>query len=136
MVRSKVNSSEKSDADVLRAGDIVPPYKKKGSQKEDSRQAKGSSRSVSLSQQKREIPRFDLAEEILAEQRRITAVRRKAPSPIHQAEASKKSEFSSKKQIVESIGHAIEQSTQVLPEQQIIAEIVARDIAKKLKAQS
>lgn len=67
------------------------------------------------------IPKFDLAEEIMAEQRRITGVRRKAPG--------KKIEAPGKEGEVESRGYTVEQPPQVLSEQeQIIAEIVARDI--------
>ncbi len=61
-------------------------------------------------QEKSEIPSFDLAEEIMAEQRKITAIRRKAPG--------KKTDN-------------IEQPTSALSEQEkIIAEIVARDIER------
>jgi len=68
-----------------------------------------------------EIPRFDLAEEILAQQRKITAIRRKAPS--------KKGETSSQQQQVRSTGYVPRQNPPLLSEQQqIIAEIVARDI--------
>jgi len=140
MVVSKANSNGKSDTDIFRAGDIVPPYSKKSNQEDNSRQAKGGSKNTSLPQQKREIPRFDLAEEILAEQRKITAIRRKAPSPTREAGASKKDEPLGKdpalrepkqgpEKQVRSIDYAIEQPTPMLSEkQQIIAEIVARDI--------
>lgn len=123
---SKANNNGKSDADVLRAGDILPPYNKKGSQEDDSRQAKGQPRCTSGSQQKHEIPRFDLAEEILAEQRKITAVKRKAPG--------KKSESLRKhvqQRQVQAIGYTIEEPMPALSEQQqIIAEIVARDVGR------
>jgi len=70
-----------------------------------------------------EIPKFDLAEQILAEQRKITAIRRKAPS--------KKNERPAQEQEAESIGYTIQQPPLTLSEQgQIIAEIVARDIEK------
>jgi hypothetical protein len=77
--------------------------------------------SVSSSRQETKIPRFDLAEEIMAEQRKITAIRRKAPG--------KRIEVGEQK--VRSIDYAAEQPTPVSPEQgRIIAEIVARDIEK------
>ena len=71
-------------------------------------------------QEKSEIPRFDLAEEIMAEQRKNTAIRRKAPDKKVQVEEPQ----------VESAGYIREQPTPEPSEQQVIAEIVARDIEK------
>lgn len=69
------------------------------------------------------IPTFDLAEEIMAEQRKITAVRRKAPG--------QKNEVQRLKPEVQSVDHIIEQPKPVLSEQErIIAEIVAEDIKR------
>lgn len=65
-----------------------------------------------------EIPKFDLAEEIMAEQRRITAVKRKAPT--------KKIETVNPPSTIGSAG--LSQWPKPLEEGQIIAEIVARDI--------
>jgi len=74
-------------------------------------------------QEASEIPKFDLAEQILAEQRKITAIRRKAPG--------KKNESPAQGREVESIGYTIKQPPLTLSEQgRIIAEIVARDIEK------
>jgi hypothetical protein len=79
-----------------------------------------------VEQQKIEIPKFDLAEEIMAEQRKITSIRRKGPS--------KKVETQSREPEAELIGYTIEQPTQALLEQeQIVAEIVARDIERMCK---
>jgi hypothetical protein len=90
---------------VLRAKDIVPPYDNESRQK-----GKGG-----------EIPRFDLAEKIMAEQRKISAIKRKAPG--------KKPEAQGKEGELESTGYTAEQLSEVSSEQeQIIAEIVARDI--------
>ena len=124
-------------ADILRARDIVPPYKKETRQEPKSQKigenttqaqveqiktAKATSVGAEGPEQKRtEIPRFDLAEKIMAEQRRITAVRRKAPG--------KKTAAQGQESEVESIGYTIGQPTQALSEQErIITEIVARDI--------
>ena len=77
-------------------------------------------------QQKSEIPKFDLAEDIMAEQRRITAIRRKAPG--------KRDEAQRQEQEAESIGYTVGQPTPALSEQEhIIAEIVARDIERLCK---
>jgi len=82
---------------------------------------------LKMPQEQTEIPRFDLAEEIMAEQRKITAIKRKAPD--------KKIEYQIKARIqeqeVKPISYTIEQMVPSLPEQEkIIAEIVARDIQR------
>ena len=70
-----------------------------------------------------EIPSFDLAEEIMAEQRKITAIRRKAPG--------KKTETERLKPKVRPVDHITEQLTSSLSKQdKIIADIVARDIER------
>ncbi len=71
-------------------------------------------------QEKTEIPRFDLAEEIMAEQRKIAATRRRAPDKKIEAEELK----------VEPTGYTVAQLMPEPPEQQIIAEIVTRDIER------
>lgn len=74
-------------------------------------------------QEEPEIPSFDLAEEIMAEQRRITAIRRKAPGG--------KTEVQRLKPEVQPVDHIIEEPKPTLSEQEkIIAEIVARDIER------
>lgn len=73
--------------------------------------------------EKSEIPSFDLAEDIMAEQRKITAIRRKAPG--------KKTEAQRAEPQAPPFDHTIEQPTPAMSEQEkIIAEIVARDIEK------
>jgi len=69
-----------------------------------------------------EIPKFDLAEEVMAEQRKITATRRKAPTNTERRTPNTE--------------HRTPNSAGFPEQRQIIAEIVARDIAKKLKTQS
>ena len=77
-------------------------------------------------QEKMQIPKFDLAEEIMAEQRKITSIRRRAPD--------KKIEAQSQEAEVELIGSTIEQPTPPLSEEeQIVAEIVTRDIERLCK---
>ena len=154
---SKVGSNKKGDdkrrrgkGDVLRAEDIIPA--KGGSKKTKTAKKKTSS---SKSKQKRasdnlnrsrakkgagpakdmpaeptdkgqkesEIPKFDLAEEIMAEQRKVTSARRKGPG--------KNVESAKQEQQAESVDYLVEQPTPMaLERQQIIAEIVARDIEK------
>ena len=120
-----------SKADILRASDIIPSSKKKTFQELKSQQTTrstgfpvdGTKKSAETAQKQAEIPKFDLAEEIMAEQRQITAIRRKGPG--------EKNEVQSRIDEVKSIGYAIKQPTQESSQQeQIIAEIVARDIEK------
>ncbi len=83
---------------------------------------------VSQSTNRNEIPEFDLAEEILAEQRKIAGMRRKGPGgrsgPLTPPAGSK------------PVSYAVERTDPVSSQQQeIIVEIVARDI-EKLRANS
>lgn len=134
-----------SRADVLRARDVMPPYKQEpkpeevneettspGSPTEISPQREETShedaketpaKPASTQQDKGEIPRFDLAEKILAEQRKITTVRRKAPSERKEAEGQRAGGG--------PIGRAGGQPAgEKSYEEEIVAEIVARDIEK------
>ena len=80
-------------------------------------------------QETSEIPKFDLAEQILAEQRKITAIRRKAPG--------KKPKAPDRQPQAQSTDYAIKQPPSILSEQeQIVAEIVARDIEKLYRRDS
>lgn len=67
-----------------------------------------------------EIPKFDLAEQIMAEHRKITAVRRKGPG--------KKAKAPKKPHPAESIARNVKPGSISLGPEQVIAEIVARDI--------
>ncbi|MHC4149406.1 MAG: hypothetical protein ACYSR5_07975 [Planctomycetota bacterium] len=154
MVASKPENNEQIDADilqckkdVLRARDIMPPYKKTA--EEDKSHTTGENTTspadaletttdkekterigpieekpvsaAEVEQERSEIPRFDLAEEIMAEQRKISATRRKAPGKTFEAHKAERE--------VEAVGHATWWSTPAQPyQQQIITEIVARDI--------
>ena len=106
----------KSEGDILRAGDILPPYRKK-TPKQPAPQKPGQGG------EKSEIPRFDLSEDIMAAQRKIIAIRRKAPG----------SKTQSQYQPIRAsiIGHTIERPMSVTPQQEkIIADIVTRDIER------
>ena len=69
-----------------------------------------------------EIPKFDLAEQIMAEQRKMAAVKRKGPG--------RKAEPARRPRQADSIGHALKPPPVLSEQDQIIAEIVARDIEK------
>jgi hypothetical protein len=128
-VASKSNDNEQIDAetlrtqkDILRADDIMPPYKKTG-QEDKSRKPseEKTAEAASTEQEKGGMPRFDLAEEIMAEQRKISAIKRKAPGERIEAQKAEKE--------VEPVSYTMGPSTPAQPYQQkIIAEIVARDI--------
>jgi len=122
--------NKQDDANVIRADDIVPPYNK---EKYPEQSLKEAAPSVSTSQAQHaetsasEIPKFDLAEQIMAEQRKVTAIRRKAPG--------KKTKTPDRKPRIQSTGYAFKSPPQVLSEKElIIAEIVARDIEKLYQA--
>jgi len=82
----------------------------------------GATESIGLVQKSNGIPKFDLAEQIMAEQRKITAIKRKAPG--------QKTKTPDKRSRIESTDHAIERKWSSSEKDLIIAEIVARDIEK------
>jgi len=117
---SKAENNEQIDADiqqakkdVLRARDIIPAGAK--------RDRPDSAPLPAAEQKQTEIPSFDLAEEIMANQRKITAIKRKAPG--------KKTKVEKVRPQAERLGYTIEPPMPASPqEDRIIAEIVARDI--------
>lgn len=147
--------------DILRARDIMPPFKKKTDKERKSQKTEEKTNPpadiVEISSQKGkttrddikptarettkrkepplpeqkqvDIPKFDLAEEIMAEQRKITAVRRKGPG--------KKAETEEVQLQSDLAGYSINQPTALtLEEDKIIAEIVARDIERLCRGDS
>ena len=97
--------------------------KKKTSKKPTSRKVATKKARSGRSASSSEIPTFDLAEQIMAEQRKITAVKRKAPR--------KKIEVQETESKAEGVGHSIGRARAARSEEdRIIAEIVARDIEK------
>lgn len=152
---SETSTNKQDNTDVLRAEDIVPPYSKEIHQGQDLQKTETNQRkdmssqneqkqslkditsqfvgekgkhveglpaeSADPVQQTSQIPKFDLAEQIMAEQRKITAIRRKAPG--------KKTKAPDRQPQAQSTGYTIKPPPPTLSEQeQIIAEIVARDI--------
>ncbi|MHC4394998.1 MAG: hypothetical protein ACYS1A_05025 [Planctomycetota bacterium] len=115
--------------DILRASDIIPSYnaQQAKSNRDNTPKTQGesikpgddeSAKEKDTEQKRGQIPRFDLAEEIMAEQRKITAIKRKAPDKKTGLKA-------------EPIRYAIEPQRLMFSEQEgIIAEIVARDIER------
>ena len=76
-----------------------------------------------------EIPKFDLAKEIMAEHRKITAIRRKGPGKKKQIQKARL-EIRPKFELeIKSAGLVGARPIEAVPGQKkIIAEIVARDI--------
>lgn len=119
MVADKEENNEQLDADilqckkdVLRASDIIPGLPKPN---DSSRQKSPKTpEAAGKTPETADIPRFDLAEKILAEQRKIGAARRKAPS---------------QQSLTGQPKPKAEPLKWVFPERDsIITEIVARDI--------
>jgi hypothetical protein len=161
-VLSNTKNNKRDDTDVLRAEDIVPPYKKEhrpgqdlpttqanlinkiSSQKIKKQTLNETASSPSISQKQHsetsvsehsdaaqkvnEIPTFNLAEQIMAEQRKITSIRRKAPG--------QKAKVLDRQSRIESTGYSIEPPRSLSEKERIIAEIVARDIDKLCRGDS
>jgi len=99
---------------IFRAKDIIP-----GASKSNSEKTVQGNKST---EQAPNIPKFDLADEIMAKHREITAIRRKAPG--------KKADAQHLEQQAKSDVDTIEQPITSPLEEQIIADIVERDIRK------
>lgn len=102
------NSIEKDV--ILRSKDIIPPFNNPDK----------ASQSTSQDKRQQEVPRFDLAEAIMAKHRTITAIKRKSPNqqfePLRAFD-----EFQTK----ENARHPAIES---IEEKQVVREIVSRDI--------
>ncbi|HSW00229.1 MAG TPA: hypothetical protein VLI39_08665 [Sedimentisphaerales bacterium] len=125
---------------VLRATDIIPPFDqipaprnagegdpepRESAQAQDRADSSMDVGTEDSGLAQGEVPRYDLAETILAEQRRVASRRRRAPSPTQQELPEGSSEFRRFEPF------ACELPSEDLPElQRIVAEIVARDIER------
>ena len=121
--------TEKSTVPSSRADEHEPPTKDKAQARTEQTSDKEQvAKPVNASQKPAQIPRFDLAQQILAEQRRITAVRRKAPGRASQAE-----QHSPDRTVT---GKSTRELSVAQPEpQQIIKQILANDIDRMLRSQ-
>ena len=130
---SESDSSKKIDDEPLRISDIISSTNKSTSPKLNSEKVSQSRNSNPIpietiepketSKKPTEIPKFNLAEEIMAEQRKVVAIKRKAPGLKASAQSSPKPAAPADYTI----------SPQLSQEQHIIAEIVARDIERFCK---
>ena len=100
--------------DILRARDIIPGRAK------DSNDLNGAESSA---QMKSDVPKFDLANNIMAEQRKVTAFRRKGP-------AAKAAPQPQQRKVLSTAYNIEGERISLSQEDRIISEIVARDIAR------
>ena len=132
------DNTAQGKGDVLRAKDIISPYPDNQSQQSESEKTTNhknpipiktiDSRNFSATAKGEEqnttaIPHFDLADEIMAEHRKLTAVKRKAPGKNNAAQKTKA-------KVVQGKYYTESPPPSSLYNRQIIAEIVARDIEK------
>ena len=147
-------------ADILRAGDMLPPYGDKkantqqtaentlltddqkktednqparipivsveatgdGETKDNTKKQIELPKNEKVQEMKADVPRFDLAEEIMAEHRKVTAFKRKPPE--------KKQEIAQDQTSTEREAAFDEPVVKIVKKDPLIAEIVARDIER------
>jgi len=107
--------------DVLRAKDIIPGAGRPVSKVESEGAVRQSS------PQAVDIPQFDLAQDIMAEHRRLTGSRRRSPSSITEQVSRIESRLVGREPRVEHRASSIEFAWQWDP---LIADIVTRDIVR------
>jgi len=107
---SKRSKDNQDNDDVLRMEDIVPPF----------RRTPEKGQPATPLERTDDIPTFDLAEQIMSQQRKQTATRRIAPKTARTAGAEPPSANS-------AVGSPV---PLVAEQQRIIADIVARDIER------
>lgn len=125
------DACDKPEKSILRSSDIVPPYDGKpvaGTPKRDNSRSQPSKETINSdgtgekTNPEQEIPKFNLAEQIMAEQRKVVSLKRRAPAeqpcPVNDRVSAEPSEKTAEKTDV-----ALDDSDSV------IAGIVARDIA-------
>ena len=137
----KDQADKKKNEKVLRAKDIIPPYNNKIPREQTHSLKDGTSQHPRAkaelpetlppehedsAQQKSEIPQFNLANQILSEQRKVAAIKRQRPGL--------KNEDLSHKQQLPSTTYTLKPPPMLSQQEKIIAEIVARDILRLRKS--
>ena len=132
---------KKNGDDVLRAGDMVPPFdgdaggaKKKTSRKKASASKKTgkvkaklrATKSAVAGEQGNDIPQLDLDKRILAKERKVASVRRKGPGARSKAPGKTAEAVSADRRASRAV-------PELSGEDRVIAEIVARDIQRLCK---
>ncbi len=114
----KKDGPENGKQDILRAEDIIP-------------HSNGNDKQSHLSSQddQQEILRFDLAEEIMSEHRKIASIKRKSPNlkiePLRPIDKSREQ--------TDTASSTVSDTTK---ENRIIRDVVARDIEKLCRSES
>jgi hypothetical protein len=128
-----------SRADILRASGMTPSGEEQSHEQSKSEgggedatppadTVEETSEPASSQAEKSEIPRFDVAEKIMAGQRRITAVRRKGPGETKGPESPESG--------VEAASESFGQAAPAQPQKdENIADLVARDIERLLRGE-
>jgi hypothetical protein len=134
---SKADINEENNAEVLRANDIIPPYNPKNSHEQITpskehkphnvaEKAKNtepvSTEPENAAPHKTVIPKFDLARQIMSEQRKAVSIKRISPD--------KKEKTENHKHKIRPINHVVKPLPMLQYQEQIITEIVQRDIQK------
>ena len=76
------------------------------------------------------IPKFDLAEQIMSEQRKNASVRRKRKAPARKAQPPQRQTK------LEPIVHTMTSQPESLGQEQIVADIVAKDIERLCRSRA
>jgi len=116
--------------DVLRGSDIIPSASSAGKTNQTPADSAKAEKSESGDAVKSDIPQFDLANDIMAEQRKITAVRRKGPGSNKAAAAKEKKPVTIEAAPPAKPAKRPERGTET---DKIIADIVRRDIERLCK---
>lgn len=134
---SNTNINNENDTDVLRANDIIPPYHKNNHSEQkpslieqNSHNTKHKSKHINTIstecekevRQKPGIPQLDLARQIMSEQRKAVSIKRRSPD--------KKDKTVKYKHKAQSIDYTVKPPPVLTYQEQLIAEIVHRDIQK------
>jgi hypothetical protein len=134
---SNTNINNENDTNVLRANDVIPPYNKNNHPEQKPLSTEQNSHNIKHKpkhtdtistehekevRQKAGIPKFDLARQIMSEQRKVVSIKRRSPDKKDKAGKYKHKD------------HSIELTVKPPPvltyQEQLIAEIVRRDIQK------
>jgi hypothetical protein len=137
---SKANINNENDADILRANDIIPPYQSKNRHEQKPPLKENISQNTSDKTKHTEsipaepentvphktaIPKFDLAGQIMSEQRKAVSIKRISPD--------KKDKAENHKHKTHPVNHVVKPLPMLQYQEQIITEIVQRDIQKLKK---
>jgi len=132
---SNSNINNENDSDILRSNDIIPPYDKKNHPEQKPLSIEQNSHNIKHKSihthtistehemevpQKSGIPKFDLARQIMSEQRKVISIKRRSPD--------KKNKTVRYNHKAHSTEHTAKSPPVLTYQDQLIAEIVHRDI--------